>query len=77
MVRAGLMLRLAVLERRVDPPAGWQDTRGLAALLAYAKQHPRAPGGEDMDDEVDAPPTGLARLLWQARQQGPPQEHTS
>ena len=50
------------------PETAWLHSKGLAALLAAAKQSPRqswdlAP--EDLDDA--GPPSGLRRLLAEAR----------
>jgi hypothetical protein len=60
--------RLRRLEQQA-PETAWLHREGLAALLAAAKQSPRqswdlAP--EDLDD--DGPPSGLRRLLEEARQ---------
>jgi hypothetical protein len=60
--------RLRRLEQQA-PETAWLHREGLAALLAAAKQSPRqswdlAP--EDLDD--DGPPSGLRRLLAEARQ---------
>ena len=47
----------------------WLYSEGLAALLASAKQYPLqswALEPEDLDD--DGPPSGLRRLLEEARQ---------
>ena len=58
--------RLRILEVQ-QKPTGWRSS-GLATLLAYAALHPRQlwemPTREDLADE----PTGLARLLLEARQ---------
>ena len=59
--------RLLRLEAQ-DPDTRWQDTRGLAALLEYARTHPPAPWEGDLDEE---PTSGLARLLQEARQWTP------
>ena len=60
--------RLRRLEQQA-PATAWLHSEGLAALLAVAKQSPReswdlAP--EDLHD--DGPPSGLRRLLAEARQ---------
>jgi hypothetical protein len=60
--------RLRRLEQQA-PEMAWLHCEGLAALLAAAKQSPLkswdlAP--EDLDD--DGPPSGLRRLLEEARQ---------
>ena len=60
--------RLRRLEQQA-PETAWLYSEGLAALLAAATQSPRqswdlAP--EDLDD--DGPPSGLRRLLAEARQ---------
>jgi len=60
--------RLRRLEQQA-PETTWLHREGLAALLAAATQSPRqswdlAP--EDLDD--DGPPSGLRRLLAEARQ---------
>jgi hypothetical protein len=60
--------RLRRLEQQA-PETAWLHREGLAALLAAAQQSPRqswdlAP--EDLDD--DGPPSGLRRLLAEARQ---------
>ena len=60
--------RLRRLEQQ-DPETAWLHSEGLAAILASAKQSPRqswdlAPA--DLDDE--GPPSGLRRLLEEARQ---------
>jgi hypothetical protein len=57
-----LMTRLALLEA-ADPERAWEDTRGLASLLAYAQSlPPREPF--DVDEIQD---TGLGALLREAR----------
>jgi hypothetical protein len=60
--------RLRRLEQQA-PETAWLHSKGLAALLAAAQPSPRqswdlAP--EDLDD--DGPPSGLRRLLEEARQ---------
>jgi hypothetical protein len=60
--------RLRRLEQQA-PETAWLHSEGLAALLAAAKQSPLqsldlAP--KDLDDE--GPPSGLRRLLEEARQ---------
>ena len=60
--------RLRRLEEQA-PATAWRHREGLAALLAAAQQAPRqsrdlAPA--DLDDE--GPPSGLRRLLEDARQ---------
>jgi hypothetical protein len=60
--------RLRRLEQQA-PETAWLYSEGLAAILAAAKQSPRqawdlAPA--DLDD--DGPPSGLHRLLEEARQ---------
>jgi hypothetical protein len=60
--------RLRRLEQQ-SPETAWLHSKGLAALLAAAQQSPLrswdlAP--EDLDD--DGPPSGLRRLLEEARQ---------
>jgi len=60
--------RLRRLEQQ-DPETAWLHREGLAAILAAAKPSPLqswdlAP--EDLDD--DGPPSGLRRLLEEARQ---------
>ena len=60
--------RLRRLEQQA-PETAWLHSEGLAALLAAAQQSPLqswdlAP--EDLDD--DGPPSGLRRLLEEARQ---------
>ena len=60
--------RLRRLEQQA-PATAWLHSKGLAALLAAAQQSPLqswdlAP--EDLDD--DGPPSGLRRLLAEARQ---------
>jgi hypothetical protein len=60
--------RLRRLEQQA-PETAWLHREGLAAILAAAKQSPLqswdlAP--EDLDD--DGPPSGLHRLLEEARQ---------
>jgi len=60
--------RLRRLEQQA-PETAWLHSEGLAALLAAAKQSPRQSWNlesEDLDD--DGPPSGLRRLLEQARQ---------
>jgi hypothetical protein len=63
-MRAGLLTRLATLERQVNPEAVLRETRGLAALLRSAEQHPPQPWEED---DADAEPSGLGPLLHEAR----------
>ena len=60
--------RLRRLEQQ-DPETAWLHREGLAAILAAAKPSPLqswdlAP--EDLDD--DGPPSGLRRLLEEARE---------
>jgi hypothetical protein len=60
--------RLRRLEQQ-NPETAWLHREGLAVILAAATQSPRqsrdlAP--EDLDD--DGPPSGLRRLLEEARQ---------
>jgi hypothetical protein len=60
--------RLRRLEQQA-PETAWLHSEGLAALLAAAKQSPprsRDLAPEDLDD--DGPPSGLRRLLEEARQ---------
>jgi hypothetical protein len=61
--------RLRRLEEELDPEEAWLRGCGLAALLAYAKHHPRAPWEAEADEEEDeAPVWGMRRLLHEARQ---------
>jgi hypothetical protein len=60
--------RLRRLEQQA-PETAWLHSEGLAALLAAAQQSPRQSWdleSEDRDD--DGPPSGLRRLLEEARQ---------
>jgi hypothetical protein len=60
--------RLRRLEQQA-PATAWLHSEGLAALLAAAQRSPRQSWGlesEDRDD--DGPPSGLRRLLAEARQ---------
>jgi hypothetical protein len=60
--------RLRRLEQQA-PATAWLHSEGLAALLAAAQQSPRQSWdleSEDLDD--DGPPSGLGRLLAEARQ---------
>ena len=60
--------RLRRLEQQA-PATAWLHSEGLAALLAAAQQSPRQswdPAPADLDDE--GPPSGLRRLLEEARQ---------
>jgi hypothetical protein len=60
--------RLRRLEQQA-PETAWLHSEDLAALLAAAKQPPLqswALEPEDLDD--DGPPSGLRRLLAEARQ---------
>jgi hypothetical protein len=58
--------RLRELEAQQEP-AVWRSS-GLAALLAYAALHPPAPWELPDLADLTSPPTGLARLLLEARQ---------
>jgi hypothetical protein len=55
--------RLRRLEQQA-PETAWLHSEGLAALLATAQQSPLR--SWDLDD--DGPPSGLRRLLAEARQ---------
>jgi hypothetical protein len=56
------MTRLTLLEA-VEPTRAWEQTRGLASLLAYAKNlPPRKPF--DLDEIHDS---GIGQLLREAR----------
>jgi hypothetical protein len=55
------LCRLELAFQKDDGPAG----PGLAALLEWAKKHPRQPW--DVDDE-DEEPTSLTELLREARE---------
>jgi hypothetical protein len=60
--------RLRRLEQQA-PETAWLHSEGLAALLAAAQPSPRqawALAPADLDD--DGPPSGLRRLLEEARQ---------
>jgi hypothetical protein len=60
--------RLRRLEQQA-PETAWLHSKGLAALLAAAQQSPRQSWdleSEALDD--DGPPSGLRRLLEEARQ---------
>jgi hypothetical protein len=60
--------RLRRLEQQA-PETAWLYSEGLAVLLAAAKQSPRQSwplASEDLDD--GGPPSGLRRLLEEARQ---------
>jgi hypothetical protein len=60
--------RLRRLEQQA-PATAWLHSEGLATLLATAKQYARQSGDlapADLDDE--GPPSGLRRLLEEARQ---------
>jgi hypothetical protein len=60
--------RLRRLEQQA-PKTAWLHSKGLAALLAAATQSPLQSWDlerEDLDD--DGPPSGLRRLLEEARQ---------
>jgi hypothetical protein len=61
-MRANFLSRLALLEA-ADPARAWEHTRGLASLLAYAKQLP--PRDPFEVDEIQD--TGLGQLLREAR----------
>src|SRR5262245_60926925 len=66
MRRGRLTTRLAHLERTMDPEAVLMQGHGLASLLRFAQEHPME--SWDLDDlDPDAEPTGLARLLAEAR----------
>ena len=65
-MRLSRITRLARIEAQ-EPETAWQHTVGLSALLAYAKTLPARDlwaDGLDLDEE----PTGLAKLLKEARQ---------
>jgi hypothetical protein len=60
--------RLRRLEQQA-PETAWLHSKGLAALLAAAQQSPRQ--SWDLESEAldnDGPPSGLRRLLEEARQ---------
>ena len=61
--------RLRRLEQQA-PETAWLHREGLAAILASAKPSPLQSWDlepEDLDD-ADGPPSGLRRLLQEARQ---------
>jgi hypothetical protein len=60
--------RLRRLEQQA-PATAWLRSEGLAALLAAAKQSPLQSWNlEPADPDDDGPPSGLRRLLQEARQ---------
>lgn len=58
--------RLRELEAQQEP-AVWRSS-GLATLLAYAALHPPQPWEIPTREDLADTPTGLARLLLEARQ---------
>ena len=68
--------RLQRLEAQADAGDG-PDGPGLAALLAWANQHPHTDDEDAETDEEDGAPSPLGLLLQEARawlaQQGPPE----
>jgi hypothetical protein len=58
--------RLRHLEAQHEP--AWWRSSGLADLLAYAALHPSRPWDVPELADLTSPPTGLARLLAEARQ---------
>jgi hypothetical protein len=70
-MRASWVTRLALVEAALHPKERWQETQGLAALLAAARRLElrdpwTLPSVEPWD--TDTPLTGMARLLHEARQ---------
>ena len=60
--------RLRRLEQQA-PETAWLYGEGLAAILAAAKKYPLQSWGLELEDPDDAgPPSGLRRLLEEARQ---------
>ena len=60
--------RLRRLEQQA-PSTAWLHSEGLAALLAAAKPSPRQSSAlEPVDLDDDGTPSGLRRLLVEARQ---------